>query len=82
LNLTESGSLPDFVEISGRTAERRQVTQVVVSEQVRKSRDGCQAFEPLVPEFIDVLLNPGPYLRQIQRFARRMNPALALSDRS
>jgi hypothetical protein len=49
---------------------------------LKKSRGDCQTFEPLVPEFIDVLLNPGPYLHQIQRFARRMNPALALSDRA
>jgi hypothetical protein len=48
----------------------------------KDSRDDCQAFEHMIPEFVDVLLSPGPYLHQIQRFARTLDPALALSDKS
>jgi len=43
------------VEISGRNAGRRQVAQVVDSEQVRKNRDECASFEretQLVSEYV------------------------------
>lgn len=43
------------MEISGRAAERRQVTQVVVSEKVRKNRGECVSFEretQLVSEYV------------------------------
>jgi hypothetical protein len=36
-----------------------------------KNRGDCHAFEPGLPEYVNVLLRPDPYLRQFPRLARQ-----------
>ena len=35
------------------------------------SRGDCRSFEPLLPDYVDVLLQPDPYLRQFERVTRQ-----------
>ncbi len=56
------------------TTKRKPFDFWVERLDLKKSRLDCQAFEPLITAFIDVFLQPAPYLRQIQRITTRMNP--------
>jgi len=38
---------------------------------IQSSRGDCRSFEPLLPDYVDVLLQPDPYLRQFERVTRQ-----------